>query len=305
MEKKSLKEFRDLVLENKKVKIKPIFRTKAYFKKTSTGELHDGTHTYTGCNKGHGLPFSLENRSYVNPFLDEEKNYPIGTEQEAFEILLNQKEGSLNLYDFKVNKPNFWGEFSIKITKEGIDLNLNNPSDALRYRIFLVNPKFATDHDDAGIMEREYEIVDDKARKAQASKLGKKKSKAEDYMFKLKKSKKSMVDTLRLLGKIANRDSDIDWLREELYKIKDETVVTKGVAGIDKFLSVMEDPTREIKLFVLDALESQDIVRDKSGYKIVRSNTFVGRKYEEVVEYFKSKDPEVIESMQIISEQFK
>ena len=305
MEKKSIKELKELVLENKIVEVKPIFRQKAYFKKSPNGELHDGTHTYTGCYKGHGLPFNVDKRSYLNPFLDEKKNLDLGAEQEAFEILLDQKEGALNLYKFKVNEPNFWGEFTIRIPKEGLKLDLTNPSDALRYRIFLVNPKFAINQDDAGIAEREYVIVDEKEQKKQASKLGKKKSKAEDYMFKLKKNKKDMVDTLRLLGKVTNKDADIDWLREELYKIKDEVATTKGVTGLDKFLAVMEDPTRDIRLFVLNAIESQDIVRDKAGYKIVRDNKFVGRKYEEVVEHFKSKDPDVIETMQIISEQFK
>jgi len=294
MEKKSLKELQKLVLENKVVKIKPIIRKKAYFK-----EGHDGQHTYTGCYRTHTLGFDADKRAYINPFFQREDV----NEQEAFEVLLDQKEGSLNLYKFKVNEPNFWGEFGIRISKEGEELNLMNPADALMYRILLVNPKFAKNQEEAGILEKEYIIVNEEEAKAVASQLSKKKDKAEDYMYKLKKSKKDIIDTLRLLGKSASMDSDIDWLKGELYKIKDEVTVTKGVSGLDKFITVMEDPRRDIKLFVLDAVEQKEIVRDaKLGYKLVDSNKFVGRKYEEVVDYFSSPDPEVQESKLIIQE---
>jgi hypothetical protein len=303
--KKSLKELRDLVLENKIVKVKPIVRPKPYLKRGRNGQPHDGEHTYTGCSKAHGLPYSIEKRSYLNPFLDEQKKLDSGTEQEAFEILLDQKEGALNLYKYKINEPNFWGEFTMRIPKEGLELNLNNPADALRYRIFLVNPRFANNQEESKVLEREYIIVDEKEQKIQASLLGKKKSKAEDYMYKLKKNKKDMIDTLRLLGKAPSRDADIDWLREELYKIKDEVAVSKGVPGLDKFLEVMEDPTREIRLFVLDAIEGQHVIRNKQGYIIERTNKFIGRKLEEVIDYFKGKSPEVKEELAIIQEQLK
>jgi hypothetical protein len=157
MEKKSLKELKKLVLQNKIVEVKPILRDKAYFKKSPNGEPHDGTHTYTGCNKSHGLPFDSKKRAYVNPFLSEDP----ADEQEAFERLLDQKEGALNLYKFTVNEPNFWGKFSIRIPKEGIKLNLNMPSDALIYRIFLVDLKFAVNLADSSVAERVYLIVDE------------------------------------------------------------------------------------------------------------------------------------------------
>lgn len=296
MEKKSLKELQDLVLENKIVKVKPIIRPKGYLKKG-----HDGEHTYTGCQKIHSLPYSITTRSYLNPFISSNK---VG-EQEAFETLLNQKEGSLNLYTFKTDEPNFWGDFIIRVPKEGLELNLMNPADALRYRIMLVNPKFAKDDSEKNIAEREYLIIDEASSKKKESELGKKKSKAEDYMVKIKKSKKEMIDVLRLLGKNPSKDADTDWLREELYKIKDEVNTTKGVSGLDKFIAVMEDSLKDVKLFVFDAIDAGLIMRDKNGFKIESSNKHVGRKYEEVVEYFSSKDPKIMEEKLIIQESIK
>ena len=47
-----------LVLENRVIKVVPILRNKAFFKKD-----HDGNHTYTGCWKGWGLPFVITSYS--------------------------------------------------------------------------------------------------------------------------------------------------------------------------------------------------------------------------------------------------
>jgi len=289
----SLKEMRDLVLEDKVVKIKPIIRRKPYLKRG-----HDGEHTYTGCYKSHGLPFDVKTRSYKNPF----KN---SAEQAIFEKLLNKKEGSLNLYEYKIDEPNFWGEFLTRIPKEGMELNLNNPTDALRYRIFLINPKFAQDNSQSHTAEKEYVIINEAQEREQISQLSRKKSKATDYLYKIKKSKKEMIDVLKLLGKNPDKESQKEWLEAELYKVIDEVSVNRGTSGLDKFLAVMEDPLAEPKLFVLNAIEAKEIIRIPNGYKIADTNKFVGRKYEEVVDYFLSKDPEVQQDKLIIQERIK
>jgi hypothetical protein len=297
MEKKvkelSLKELRDLVLENKTITVKPIVRSKPYLKKG-----HDGEHTYTGCSKDEGLPFNADKRAYENPFFSQE-------EQEIFERLLDQKEGSLNLYNYSVYTPNFWGNFLIKIPKEGVQLDLNNPSDALMYRVILKNPRFATSVTELGIAERIYHIVNENEVKEKESELGAKKDKANDYMYKIKKTKKTMYDTLRLLGKKVDKEATAEWMKSELYKIIDEVTVTKGVAGLDKFITVMEDPTSDLKLFVMDAIDSKDITTDKVGYKLTDSGKFLGKKFEEVVDYFTSKDPSIQETKLIIQERLK
>ena len=309
MERKSYNELKELVLEDKIIKIDPIIRTKPGMKRPRPDVPHDGEHTYTGCYKDHGLPYNTDKRSYSNPFLDKQKGLPLGTEQEAFEILLDQKPGALNLYKYNINEPNYWGQFTIRIPKEGITLDLNNPSDALRYRIFMVNPKFANNKQESSILEKEYIIKDEVTEQKQASELGKKKSEAEDYMFKLKKNKKDMLNVLRLLGKRPSGDSDIDWLREELYKIKDEVTVKKGEAGLDKFLAVMKDPQKDMKLLVLDAIDGELIKLTRKGKRVTYTNEETGQFYgttlQEVVEFFLKKDPETMEEIAIIKERLK
>lgn len=292
MEKK-LTELKKKVLEDKVVKVVPIVRRKAYLKPG-----HDGEHTYTGCYKTHGLTFDSSKRAYRNPFLSSE-------EQEIFEHLLDQKEGSLNLYKFKVTEPNFWGTFTLRVPKEGVELDLNNPSDALMYRVLLVNDKFAKNNQEKGVAEKEYLIVNEEEEKEFESKLAEKKDKANDFMHEIKTSKQKMLNALKLLGKKPDDTASKEWLKAELYKVIDEVTVNKGQSGLDKFLEVMEDPLAEVKLFVLNAISKSEIKRDSIGYKVEGSNTFVGRDYAEVVRYFLDDDPKVQELKTIIEDRLK
>ena len=290
---KSLAQLKKAVLEDKIVKVVPIIRRKAYLKPG-----HDGEHTYTGCAKIHGLTYDSAKRSYRNPF----KN---ADEQEIFEKLLDQKEGSLNLYKFKVTEPNFWGTFTLRIPKEGVELDLNNPSDALMYRVLQVNDKFAKNKAESGVAEKEYLIVNEEEEKEFESVLAQKKDKANDYMHEIKNSKTKMLNILKLLSKKPDANASKDWLKAELYKIIDEVTVNKGQAGIDKFIEAMEDPLAETKLFVLDAISKGDIKKDAIGYKVEASNTFVGRNYAEVIRYFLDEDPKVQELKTIIEDRIK
>jgi len=284
----NLEELKKKVLVNKTIKVTPIKRRKPFLKKG-----HDGEDIYTGCHKDYGLPYDIKTRSYKNPFFED-------GEQELFEKLLNQKEGSLNLYNFKVTEPNFWGNFILKLPKEGTTLNLANPSDALMYRVLLQDPKGAKSNSELSIIEKEYLMVDESEQEEELSELGKKQDEANDFMHQIKKSKKKMLDALRLMGKTVDKDASIEWLKTELYKIINEVSTTKGVIGIDKFLEVMKDPVAETKLFVLDAIEAKELVRTQTGFKVEGLNEFVGLNYNEVVKHFLGSDPKVKELKQII-----
>lgn len=297
MEKKSITELRKALLENKIIEIKPIIRRKSYLKKN-----HDGHHTYTGCHKGFTLFFDADRRSYKNPFQERKDGLD---EQDAFERLLDKKEGSLNLYNFKLHEENFWGSFEIFIPKDGIKLDLTSPADLLRYRIILVDPKFAKNKEEASILEKQYEVVSESDVKERVSELAKKKDKAQDHFFKIKKSSVKMRNALRLMNKRPDKDAKLDWLKSQLFEIIEETTVPKGVAGLDKFLQAMEDPTAETKLFVLDLLESRDIVKTDIGFKVAGTNNFVGTSFVEIVRYFLKDNPDARELKVILEEKLK
>lgn len=277
------------VLENRIIKVKPTKKKRAFFP-----EGHDGEHTYTGCFKDYGLPYDSKKRSYVNPFLED-------GEQSEFERLLNQKPGALNLYDFKSK---FWGEFSFSFTKEGDTLNLMNPIDALWYRIFLVSPKFANSPALKKDPRCDFFLEDEVEQEIIESKEAEVKEEALTHLMKIIKSRKKMVETLRLLGKKPSADASPNWLKKELIKIIEEPG-SRNVLGINDFLKVVNDPRSATKLFVLDALDNGDITKDSRGLWAKDFNKYLGKHLEEAVSYFEGKDPEVIEMKQIIDTRLK
>lgn len=289
MEVKEMLEKKD-VLKQKTIKVKPIIRSRSFFKKG-----HDGEFMYTGCKRVYGLPYSSRQRGFFNPFLQD-------GEQEFFEKALNQKEGALNLYDAHSK---FWGTFTLTLDKDGDELNLMNPSDALLYRILLVNPKFANSDSEKDVPECEYVLIDEAEEEKVVSQKAEIKDRAMDHMYKLKKSKKKMYNVLRLLGKKPDKEASTDWFKTELYKILDQSGNVPGVIGIKQFLEVMEDPTSETKIFVLDAIESGDIVQGTEGYRIADGRKYLARDLRGVYDYFINGSPEASEEKIMIEQRLK
>lgn len=281
---------KEKVLKNKQIRVEPIIRPKSFFKKG-----HDGEFMYTGCKRIYTLPFNSGKRSFFNPFLQD-------GEQEFFEKALNQKEGALNLYDAHSK---FWGTFTISLDKNGMDLDLNNPSDALRYRVMLVDPKFANGEEQRDVPECEYILIDEEIKEKAISEKGLIKDKAMDYMYKLKKSKKAMYDTLRLLGRKPDSEASIDWFKNELYNILDEPGILPGTVGIKQFIATMEDPIADVKIFVLDAIEKGEIVQGNDGYRIADGRKYIGKDINHVYNYFADGTPEAKEEKIIIEQRLK
>lgn len=275
------------VTEDRIIKVKPKIRKRPFYK-----EGHDGEFMFTGCFRDYGLPYDSKRRSYVNPFKAKE-------EQAVFEELLNQEEGALNLYNFKSE---FWGrKFKMSITKDGMELNLNNPVDALWYRVFLVDPKFA-DGEENSNPETQYVLIDELVAQEEDNKVALRKSKAFGELSKLKKSRAKMVDVLRLLGKKPSENSSSEWLEAELIKIIEQVEDLKGITGVDKFLQVVEDPKSSDKIFIMDAIELGEIKSDRAGYRLVETDKYLGKTMIDVIDYFASGDPDAKEQKLIIKE---
>lgn len=278
------------VLEEKKIKVEPIIRARAFLPKG-----HDGEHTYTGCHKDYGLPFDTKKRSYVNPFKGD-------NEQVQFEKLLNLKEGALNLYD---SKSKFWGDFSLSLTKEGLTLDLNNPVDALWYRVFLVSPRFANSEDQRTDAKCDFILVDERVKNEVKNDLARKEEEAIDLFVSIKKSRQKMYDTLRLLNKKPDKDASIESLKAAIQEIIKEPSSNKGVTNVDDFLRVMTDPSMTLKLFILDAVEDGQIKLDSNGYRIADTGNYIGKYLENAVDYFNSKDADVREIKALITQRLK
>ena len=278
------------VLEKKRIKVEPIIRRRAFF---AAG--HDGEHTYSGCHKDYGLPINTKARSYVNPFKDK-------SEQAQFEYLLNQKEGSLNLYDMRSK---FWGDFSLSLTKDGFTLDLESPVDALWYRVLSVNPRFAISDDQKTDPKCDFVLVDERIQSEAKTDLAKREEEAIDLFVGMKKSRQKMYDTLRLLNKKPDKDASIESLKAAIQMIIKEPASNKGVVNINDFIRVVNDPTATTKLFVLDAVDAGEIIYNSEGYRIKDSKQFIGKHLEQAVDYFNGKDADVKEIKAIISQRIK
>ena len=261
-----------LVLENRKIRVAPLVRGRAFFKKG-----HDGEFMFTGCWRYYGLPISSRTRSYFNPFKE--------GEQAAFEKLLNLSPGALNTNDITSD---FWGKYKISLDKEGMELDLSAVDHALLYRVFQVNPRFAKQGDNTSNPEYQYQLVDERYQEEEYSKASLKKADAYGELNKLSKSRKQMVDILRLLGVKMSGDSSLEALKARLAQIVEEPANNrfKGAITIDDFIRVAKDPQSSQKLFVLDAIDNREIVVENGDeYRLSENGKLIGRSLQGAVDW--------------------
>ena len=269
---KEIKTPEQLVLENRKIRVAPLVRGRAFFKKG-----HDGEFMFTGCWRYYGLPISSRTRSYFNPFKEGER--------EAFEKLLNLSPGALNTNDMGSK---FWGEYKIPLDKEGMELDLSVVDHALLYRVFQVNPRFAKQGDNTSNPEYQYQLVDERYQEEEYSKASLKKADAYGELNKLSKSRKQMVDILRLLGVKMSGDSSLEALKARLAQIVEEPANNrfKGAITIDDFIRVAKDPQSSQKLFVLDAIDNREIVVENGDeYRLSENGKLIGRSLQGAVDW--------------------
>jgi hypothetical protein len=265
-----------LVLENRKIKIRPIRRDRAFFKKD-----HDGNHTFSGCWRYYTLPMSLKTGGFFDPFKN--KN-----EQRAFEQLLNLQPGDLGINNRDPKKNMFWGSFVIKIDNNGLDLDLSNVLHALQYRVLSVNPTFAKQGDDLSMIEYEYQIIDERYEDEENSKLYNKKKEAYAELSKLSDSKQKMIDTLRVLGTRLSDTVKKDTAENELIKIIEQVDRVPGlkIKNIDDFLEAVKDTSAPMKIFVLDAMDKGEVIFRKGEYRLAQDDTLIGRSLQGAVDWF-------------------
>lgn len=262
------------VLEDRKIKVEPIVRGRAFLKPG-----HDGEFMFTGCWRYFGLPISLRTNSYMNPFKNAE-------ERKEFERLLGLPDGSLNTNN---KKSKFWGEYKIMIGKEPMELDLREVDHALRYRVLSVHPRFAKQGEDtSGNLELQYRLVDERYQEEAYSKTALRKSEAYTELNKLAKSKKKMLDTLRLLGITMSDVSSEQALKAKLAQIIEEPASNRGggVKTIEDFMTTVTDPQALPKLFVLDAIEFGEITVMGSDYRLAETKQLIGKSLQGAVDWF-------------------
>lgn len=271
----NFEEAKALVLENKIVEVKPIIRKKPFYK-----EGHDGEFMFTGCAKTYMLPYVMNKRAYKNIFED-------SNEQTAFEVLMDKKPGSLNVYS---RDNNFWAkEYKVEITKEGKTLDLSIPSHALEYRVLKANShKITTDWSHRGNPAYEFCLIDETQAEEDNYKLAEKKEDAMELFMKLRKSNAKMYNLLRVMGLKPTKESKSNgqWLKAEIQRIMDQIEKPKGGGlYIDDFIKAAQDPRFELKVLIYDAMDIKEIVIKSGHYKLASNDEYLGKTLNEVADW--------------------
>ena len=228
---------------------------------------HDGSLRYSRCferltvqaTKGSGV---------LNTGLTEE-------DERRLENKMNMSPGTLSRYNV-----DYWTMFRVDVPSDGIQLNLANPEDELKYLVLKAHQRVANSE-----MERfdtpfaEYVMTS----KEQEARVENKKSKLKRKAYKVFSNMNTteMRDVLKVIGKRAGDDASVDFVESQLDK-----VVTDDPQG---FLTTVEDPTFKMRAFIDDCLASRVLVKNGTKYQLPGGDT-VGYTLEQTIEYLQNPD---------------
>lgn len=241
---------RDKILINKKIKVKPIIRSGSILPKG-----HDGEFMYSGTVCSVCLPFDSKKGRLVNVLTKEE--------EEFLEKELSLEKGDLSIYK---KKENFWEQsnFHINLDKLGMELDLSDPMDFIRYKVLLAFPSIAPSWDkrfDDG--DYKFALVDDNYQVEEDFKDTNIELELYDNLNKIKNSRAKMKDVLRVYGKVPAHDASTDFLVTQIRKL-----ITANKDTKEKLLYIFNDPNFEMKVFIEKALECGAMRKEGSRYML-------------------------------------
>lgn len=253
-------------LSRKKVYLKPVPRKG----KMVNDPAHSAYFMYEGAFVSFVLPTERKRKILVNPFKSTE-------EKEFFE-----KELDIDLNPYK-KENNFWSTFRVKFQKDptsmhtGVELDLSDPVDNLRWRVLNFCPEVAPSWDER--LSRptyRFALVDESYEENKASQDMDEIEEMFSFYGEIKNSLLKMrnfldvyfMETRQL--KEAPLDADKSFLQKEIKNAMDEDKKS--------FLRVIQDEDYEMKLFIVKCIRAgaiekkgvnrYDVVGDVAGYKL-------------------------------------
>ena len=180
-------------------------------------------------------------------------------EQEYLENVLGRDKGSMSVYR---SEDNFWDTINVRLTKEGITLDLSDPEDYIKYKILLsyddlISPSIT---ETAFKLTYRYELVSQTDEDELMKKSVDYDRQAYRLLDKIESSKEQLAGLLRVMtGKRVSTESDHDWLvgkvGEELKK------------NPKRFVEILKDPDYQMKLLIEKAIDNHKIVKMRGLYK--------------------------------------
>ena len=190
------------------------------------------------------------------------------TEKQFFEALLHR---SLDFYAKK--EENFWMTDKISritIRKDGLELNLNDPIDAIRYRILIANKaQIAPDKESARMIPTyEFYLEDSNEKLELEAEFANRKLYAFSLFSKMQDDQFKLANLLKVAGRGVNNRATLAWLKGEVYKFLEEDP--------ERFTLTIEDPLFEDKAFVLDAVKCGALLRKGQDEYALDTGTILG-----------------------------
>lgn len=254
-------------LENKKITVKAVDKYRTGFSKTS-----DGSTLYTGCKQIFQAPTNQNDR--LIPILTEE-------EQRWFEERMGLEKNALA---FNNKDKSYWKDFRVTLDKKGKTLDLNDYEDFLSYRVLKASNSIANSKEAINVLQHLFYMVTEDEELDASSKLSDRYEEASKLFASISKSDKKMANVLRLLGKTVTVEANTKWLKSELVKIIEQKAKVPGQLNMDDFIKAAGDKELDNRIFILDALEINEIFVEGSTYKL-RAGDIIGYDFSQALSF--------------------
>lgn len=235
--------------------------------KTWLPEGHDGEVRYTGCAEYLCVPFDSQSRKLLTGLTPDD--------EARLEAILLLPKGTLSPYNRE-----YWGDFrsTIRIDRNGLELETENPQDEITYKNLLAHPDVANSEDDllsdSAPMYRFLICDTEKQAKLRNDKF---KIKRDAYKIFGKLNADSQRSFLKIVGKKVDDSSTVDFIESEINEFIE--------SNPQEFIDIIGDPNFEIRAFIFDCLSIRAIVR-KSGKYLLNGGDTIGMSIDDVVAFF-------------------
>jgi hypothetical protein len=270
-------------LMQKKAFIKPIKRKGSWAEQLTGNENHDGSFLYSGTVISiMGIPYSASLRRRVNVLTEDEQEW-----FESKKCPINFDEGELSVHN---DDSSFWDSFKVKLEKNGMSLDLNEPMDYLRYKFLLAQKDLIAPTWNERFLKGTYKFavvfddVEDTERVEKRNRL----NKANRFFLAMEDSPSKMIAFLNLYydgKKNVSENSNREFLVAEIDRIIE--------TNITKFLQVCEDANYDTKAFINTCILKSLITKTGEGEYIIQGEdgTFT---MTELIAFLKNKKNQAI-----------
>jgi hypothetical protein len=225
-----------------------------YIKKQK-GLITDPRHiAYGGLLEGAYItlpPKKLRNGQFANVLTNEEKT--------VLENMLGFEPNSQGLSIYK-KEDNYWNGLKIRIGKEGLFLQLNEPVEYIRFKVLESYDDLVASHISKVEEKQTYRFViirkDDEAK--QALKKVDIVKEAYKQFGKLEDNKEAMINFLRVTGLKVDEGISLDWLNAEVSKMLTEDP--------KKFVTILKDTSYSTRVLLYKAIAKGEVIKKGQQY---------------------------------------